>query len=123
MIPYFITFILFYTAYFLVKKLPVSSFISAFLLASAMSLLMVTIITGFWKISTHMTGMGGLTGLILALSYVFDADTMYYLVIVLFLSGLLAAARIRLDAHKPAEIYTGYILGFIMVSAICLLYS
>jgi len=122
-IPYFITFILFYIAYFLVKKLPVSSFISSFLFASAISLLIIIIITYFWKISSHMAGMGGLAGLMLSLSYVFNTDTMYFLVIVFFVSGLLASARIRLNEHKPEEIYTGFILGFIMVFAVCLFYS
>ena len=122
-IPYFITFILFYTAYFLVKKLPVSSFISSFLFASAMTLLIIIIITYFWKISTHMAGMGGLAGLMLCLSYVFNTDTMYFLVIVFFISGLLASARLRLNKHNPVEIYAGFILGFIMVFAVCLFYS
>ncbi len=122
-IPYFITFILFYIACFLVKKLPVSSFFSAFLFASALSLLIIVIITYFWKISTHMTGMGGLTGLMLCLSYVFNTDTMYFLVIILFLSGILASARIRLNAHKPEEIYAGFILGCISVFTVCLFYG
>lgn len=123
MIPYFITFIFFYIAFYLVKKTGISSFISAFLFASALSLLMIVIITYFWKISSHMAGMGGLTGLLLSLSYLYDADTMYFLVIVLFVSGLLAAARIRLNAHRPAQVYAGFALGFITVSAVCLLYS
>ena len=69
-----------------------------------------------------MAGMGGLTGLMLCLSFVFNTDTMYFLVIVFFISGLLASARIRLNEHKPEEIYAGFILGFIMVFAVCLFY-
>ncbi|HJX72357.1 MAG TPA: hypothetical protein VJ346_10400 [Bacteroidales bacterium] len=123
MIPYFITFIFFYLAYYMVKKLAISSFISAFLFASALSLLIIVIVTYFWKISSHMTGMGGLTGLMLSLSVVYDTDTMYFLVILLLLSGLLASARISLNAHKPGEIYTGFVLGFITVFTVCLLCS
>lgn len=122
-IPYFVTFILFYIAYFLVKKLPVSTFISSYLFASAISLLLIIIITYFWKISTHMAGMGGLAGLMLSLSFVFNTDTMYFLVIVFFLSGLLASARIRLDEHKPVQVYTGFILGLVVVFTICVFHS
>ncbi len=121
-IPYFMTFIMFYIAYYLVKKLPVSTFFSSFLFASAMSLLLIVIITYFWKISTHMAGMGGLAGLMLSLSYVFHTDTMYFLVILFFLSGLLASARIMLNEHRPEEVYTGFILGFILVFTVCLFY-
>jgi hypothetical protein len=117
------TFILFYIAYFLVKKLPVSSFIASFLFASAISLLIIIIITYFWKISSHMAGMGGLAGLMLCLSYVFNTDTMYFLVIILLVSGLLASARISLKEHTPEEVYTGFILGFVVVFSICLFYS
>lgn len=122
-IPYFVTFILFYTAYFLVKKLPVSTFISSFLFASAISLLVIIVITYFWKISSHMAGMGGLAGLMLCLSYVFNTDTMYFLVFVFLISGLLASARIRMKEHKPEEVYSGFCLGFVMVFTICLFYS
>jgi hypothetical protein len=121
-IPYFISFIMYYIAYYLVKKLAVSSFISAFLFAAALTLLIIVIVTYFWKISTHMTGVGGLTGLVLSLSFVYNADTMYFLVIVLLVSGLLASARLSLNAHRPGEICAGFALGLITVFAICSLY-
>lgn len=121
-IPYFISFIMYYIAYYLVKKLAVSSFISAFLFASALSLLIIVIVTYFWKISTHMTGVGGLTGLVLSLSFVYNADTMYSLVIILLVSGLLAAARLSLNAHRQGEVYAGFVLGLITVFTICSLY-
>ncbi len=121
-IPYFISFIMYYIAYYLVKKLAVSSFISAFLFASAMSLLIIVIITYFWKISTHMVGVGGLTGLVLSLSTVFNADTMYFLVIILLVSGLLASARLSLNAHRPGEVCAGFALGLVTVFAICSMY-
>lgn len=121
-IPYFISFIMYYIAYYLVKKLAVSSFISAFLFASALSLLIIVIVTYFWKISTHMTGVGGLTGLVLSLSFVFNADTMYFLVIILLVSGLLASARLSLNAHRPGEVLAGFALGLVTVFAICSLY-
>ncbi len=121
-IPYFISFIMYYIAYYLVKKLAVSSFISAFLFASAMSLLIIVIVTYFWKISTHMVGVGGLTGLVLSLSTVFNADTMYFLVIILLVSGLLASARLSLNAHRPGEVCAGFALGLVTFFAICSMY-
>lgn len=122
-IPYFITFILFYTAHILLKKFPVSPFITSFLFASAMTVLVVLIVTYVWKISSHMAGIGGLTGLVLCLSYALKADMMYYLIAVIILSGILAYSRLKLNAHSNAQVYAGFLLGLLVVSSICLIYS
>ena len=122
-IPYLFTFISFYLAYILVKKLPVSSFISAYLFASCMTVLVILIISSFWKISTHMTGIGGLIGLILSLSYLLKTDLMYFLVVVILLSGFIAAARIYLKEHDLSQIYVGFFVGILIVTTICIFYS
>lgn len=122
-VPYFITFLFYYTAYILIKKLAVSSFISDFMFASAVTLLLITILTWFFKISTHLAGTGGLAGLMLSLSWVFDADTTWLLIIILLLSGLLGSARINLNAHKPAEVYLGFLLGFVVIFTVCSFYQ
>ena len=123
LLPYLFTFISFYIANILVKKLPVSSFISAYLFASCMTVLVILIISGFWKISTHMTGIGGLIGLILSLSYLLKTDLMYYLMAAILLSGFIAASRIKLKEHNLAQIYVGFFVGILVVSTICVFYS
>lgn len=122
LIPYFITFMFYYTAHILIKKLAISSFISGFMFASAFTLLLIIILTWFFKISTHLAGIGGLAGLVLSLSWIFDVDTSWLLIIILLLSGLLASARIYLKAHKPAEVYTGFFLGFVVIFTVCSFY-
>ncbi len=122
-VPYFMTFISFYIAHILIKKLPISSLISAFLFAAAMTVLVILIISYFWKISSHMAGIGGLIGLILSLAFILKADLMYYLIIVVFLSGLLGTSRLALKAHNLAQIYGGFFAGMATVFSICMLYS
>lgn len=122
-IPYFITFILFYTAHFLVKKLPLSTFVTSFMFASAMTVLLLLIISYFWKISSHMAGAGGITGLILCISMMLSADLMYYLIIALMLAGILATARLYLNAHNGLQVFSGFLLGLVTVFPICVIYS
>ncbi len=114
-IPYFVTFIFFCIAYYLLKKLHVNYFISAYLFSASITILIVLVITYFWKISLHLVGIGGLTGLIMLLSVEYGVDLTYYLVLTLLVTGLLGTARLKLDAHTPLQIYTGFILGFAII--------
>ncbi|MFO7656820.1 MAG: hypothetical protein R6W78_07115 [Bacteroidales bacterium] len=122
-IPYFITFVLLYTTYILIKKLPLSAFVTSFMFASAMTVLLLLIISYFWKISSHMAGAGGLTGLIMCLSMMLSADLMYYLIVALMLGGILASARLYLDAHNGTQVFLGFLLGLVTVFSICVIYA
>ncbi|NJK86865.1 MAG: hypothetical protein HC906_13715 [Bacteroidales bacterium] len=117
-IPYFLTFILYYTAHFLVGKLSINYYFAAYLFSASILVLTLLIISYFWKMSTHMAGMGGLAGLVLSLSFEFRADLMYYLVLLLVISGILASARLKLNSHTPAQIFWGFLTGIVIVPGI-----
>jgi membrane-associated phospholipid phosphatase len=109
----YITLIFYLAAYFLIRKLPVSAVYQRFLFGACLSILLVLAVSYFWKISTHLVGWGGLTGLILILSLRFHTDLMLLLIISLLLSGSVAFARLKLDAHTPMQVYTGFLLGLL----------
>jgi hypothetical protein len=115
LIPLYITLATYLVAFFLVRRLPVSQIYGRFLLAASLSLLIVLIVSSFWKISAHMTGLGGLTGLVLALSNKLGADMMMYLLAIFFLSGFAGYARLQMNAHSGLQILLGYLTGFITV--------
>jgi hypothetical protein len=115
LIPLYITLATYLVAFFLVRRLPVSQIYGRFLLAASLSLLIVLIVSSFWKISAHLTGLGGLTGLVLALSNKLGADMMMYLLAIFFLSGFAGYARLQMNAHSGLQILLGYLTGFITV--------
>jgi hypothetical protein len=121
-IPYFLTFILFYIAHFLVKRLPLSDIYSLFLFAVSVSVLVMSIITYFWKISAHMVGLGGLTGLVISLSLRYGVNYMVILIIVIMLAGIAGYARLVLTSHNPPQVYSGFALGFLIISFFCLFF-
>lgn len=121
-IPYFITFILFYTAHFIIKKLPLNYFYSVYLFAASVSVLLVIIISYFWKISTHMVGIGGLVGLIFSLSLRMTVNLMGILIFTIIIAGVLGASRLKLNSHSPLQVYTGFILGLITTGFFCLFF-
>lgn len=117
-VPYGITLAFYLAAYLLVREIPVSRVYKEFMLAACLSLFLVFIVSIFWKISAHMAGLGGVTALILSLSVFLEADLMLYLLIAVLSAGLTAYARLRLDAHDPFQVYSGFLLGFVTVLTI-----
>jgi uncharacterized membrane protein len=113
LIPLYITFIFYLAAYLLIKKLPISQVYQKFLFAACLSILLVLMISYFWRISLHLVGWGGLIGLVFSLSILFDKDLMLFLILSILLTGSIGFARLRLDAHTPLQIYSGFLVGFL----------
>lgn len=81
-------------------------------MGATMSILFVLIINHWWKISAHLTGMGGLLGGIL--SYCLSTlsfPTWGTLCIWLALTLVLMYARLWLKAHTPTQVVAGWLLG------------
>lgn len=115
-IPLFITTISFYLGYYLVSRVSPIRIIDAFLFSGVIVLLILLAVSLFWKISIHMAGWGGLTGLVLVLSFVYSLDMTFFLIVIILISGIVASARITLQAHSPIQIITGYFTGLLIVS-------
>jgi hypothetical protein len=113
LIPYFLS------VYFLVK-LPIPFIISAFMLGASLTVASCLIITYWWKISIHLVGIGGLIGFLIAFSIRLYTDVLFFLLISILIAGLLASARLYTKAHKPLQVYLGFMLGFIIMLLVIL---
>ena len=112
----FIMVTLFYllTTYFLKEKTELDPILWQGMGIIAFAVALLTGITFFWKMSAHMTGIGGVLGVLAVLAIYFPSlNLAYLLVATLLLGGLVASARLYLDAHRPAEVYVGLLLGFV----------
>ncbi len=87
------------------------------------SLFFVALISLGWQISAHGTGVGGCLGALggVILRY---GDFALFLPFVLSIiaTGLLLSARLRLDAHTPAQVYAGLGLGVVVSMAAVFLF-
>ncbi len=115
LLPLYITFISYIAAYLLIKRLPVSQLYGRFIFSSCIVLLILIVISHFWQISAHMAGLGGLSGLVIILSKKLGADLMLYLLILFLISGIAGSARLKLNAHSSAQVYSGYLIGLFIV--------
>jgi len=119
--PLAITLIFYILTFFLFLKIPVYRFMHGFMLGSALSVLFTLLINFKWKISIHMIGMGGLTSFILMISVLQNINLFTFLVLTILASGLTGSSRLYLKAHTSGQVYSGYLLGF-MVMGGCLLF-
>lgn len=104
---------LFYTmgVYLMNFLLPLPPLIGIMLWGVAASVVLTLIINLFWKISAHMIGVGGITGAIIGLSYQLGADLLWIIMLLFLIAGCLGFSRLKLSAHQPAQVYSGFLLG------------
>ena len=112
--PYIYTLICYgFWAYFLRATLQLPLFLLLVVVGAMGALLAVTIINHWWKISAHLTGMGGLLGGICSFSLYYSVLPTSLIIIFLTLSLLLMYARLYLNAHTPMQVVSGFILGIL----------
>ncbi len=122
-LPTVFTGMFFCLGYYFLSRIPiVPSFIQSFMLATIIAISLALLITLFWKVSMHMIGIGGLTGALLALSFRFGIDIWLLFSMALVLAGALGSARLYLNAHTPAQVHVGFLLGGLVVFAGSLLF-
>jgi membrane-associated phospholipid phosphatase len=113
LIPYVLS------VYFLIK-LPIPFIVAAYMLGASLTVAACLIISYWWKISIHLVGIGGLTGFLIAFSLRLYTDVLIFLIITIFIAGLLASARLYSKAHKPLQVYSGFLLGFVIMMLVIL---
>ena len=113
-IPLLIIALLYLTGAFILQKFDAPVILSLFLNGSSMVVLAVAIFNWRWKISNHMAGIGGVTGMVLAISMRWMLNEQLILAILFLVAGFTGYARLKEDDHTPAQVYAGYLLGLII---------
>ena len=112
--PLLIIGIFYYLAYYLLKGSHIYPVFSLYMLGSTLLIVFALVTTFYRKISLHMIGLGGLTGLLLGFSQ--HLDRMPYLLYgAVLLSGIVGSARLKIGAHKSSEIYSGFLMGAVVM--------
>lgn len=115
-IPFLITTAYFLlTTWFLYQKTDLDPVLWLGMAVICTSVVILTGISFFWKMSAHMTGTGGLLAVVLVLGNKFpNFEVLYPLLGALVLCGVVATSRLLLQAHRPLEVYVGLATGFIV---------
>ena len=91
--------------------------LSMFILGGAISLIVLTVVNRWWKISGHATAMGGLSAMMYYLmasgNSPFDLQWAFFAVILL--SGMVCTSRLILNRHTLLQVGAGFLNGFLCV--------
>lgn len=121
--PYLFSFLAYvFWALFLWRTMQFPLFLVAIAGGSAVSIFIILFINLRWKISAHVSSMGGLAGAIFGVSYRFAINPLAILFIILALSALVALSRIELKAHTPGQAIAGFMIGFLTIFLPCFLF-
>ncbi|HVD97373.1 MAG TPA: hypothetical protein VNB90_04150 [Cytophagaceae bacterium] len=75
-------------------------------------ILFTAVISNYWKISVHAVGISGMIGLLGAINNKIPDSFLFYPITgMIVFAGLLLSARLYLNAHTPAQILAGVMLG------------
>jgi membrane-associated phospholipid phosphatase len=113
--PFMITAVFYGFTWYLLARVNVPGLITSYAMAAAISVLLVALLSIKWMISLHMMAMGALAGMLIATAFRFNINLTLFLTLAFLGGGLAGWARLSLKAHTAGEIYSGYILGFIVV--------
>ena len=112
-LPYGFTIAFYMFTIYILKQAPIPHLIFDFMIGALSSVILAFFINLKWKISAHMTGIGGLLGSLICVSILLEVNLISYIILTIFISGLVASSRLILKAHTPLQLIGGFILGFI----------
>lgn len=121
----FVSIIYAITTYTVITKLQMSNLIITILAGTTFLLLILTIVTYFYKISIHNAASWGTAGFLLGIFYngLLDPLLLYLSLFFIIISGIVGSARLWLGAHNPHQVLYGSILGFIFCFGAMLLFG
>ncbi|MFB6343904.1 hypothetical protein ACE1ET_19435 [Saccharicrinis sp. FJH62] len=118
LVPMILTFLSYAAAYILLLRFKVPQIVTRFVLGGVLTLLISGTITPFWKISAHMTGIGGFAGAVFMFALVLNQNLSPMVSFIILMGGSLGWARMQLKAHTLLQVTAGFWLGFLTMIAV-----
>ena len=111
MVPYVISIVCCFTCYYLMHLYHIPHFISSILVSALAIQIICALINVWWKISTHSAAIGGVAGALLSFSIIFQFNPLWWLCLVLLLSGMVGTSRMILRQHTLPQVTIGFFVG------------
>lgn len=111
--PYILTSCFYFGLFYLFLDLNIWPSIKVLVFGGGLSVLLTAIINLKFKISAHAVGIGGLISSLIMVSYVLKYNAVPEIAGLFLIAGLIATCRLYLEAHKPSQIYSGFVVGFV----------
>lgn len=112
-IPLIGTMVFYFWPYLVAKNVAAPEAAKMLLLGNFWGIVVVFIITIFFKISMHSSGIGSLLGFVLVLMIVSKSFFAIPLLIILLMTALIFWARHTVAAHSMRELWLGLVVGVV----------
>ncbi|MBO6518031.1 MAG: hypothetical protein JJ975_15940 [Bacteroidia bacterium] len=99
----------------------VHSILKLFVVALALSSVVLAVVSRYKKVSFHVFGWAGMLVLMFVLAQTNGESFVFWVLTTLLVTGIVATARLRLNAHNHSEVYWGFFLGLICNIAVYLI--
>lgn len=112
-LPYIVTLISYAACLVIMTKMNTAMFFRGVIMSALISQIVCVTVNAWWKVSTHMVGMGGLVGALNAFSILFFYNPVWPFCALLLLSGALGTSRIILRQHSLSQVLVGFAIGYV----------
>jgi len=102
----------FVAAFYILKRAYLPELLEGVMWAGIICLTACYLINWRLKLSIHMAAWGGLAGQVFFLGPFRFEGAFEILALLVIAAGVVAAARLKLSAHQPKEIFVGWLVGF-----------
>ena len=113
-LPLLISSIAYVVAYYMVRRIFPDRLLLALLAVSAVLIATVAIVSYFWKLSAHMSAVGGVFATLLYTGVLWQINTSAWIVVIALIAGIVAWARMYVGSHSVAQLIAGLFLGIAM---------
>lgn len=110
-VPYVISIICYLACVYIMDSIHIPHFMSNIVTTALFLQIVCAIINIWWKISTHTSAIGAMTGALFAFSEIFVFNPLWWFGLMVIIAGLLGTSRMVLRQHTLAQVVVGYLLG------------
>lgn len=123
--PYLITISCYIIAAFYLQYIHAPFWLPVFYYGAALASVIDTIITFYWKISAHTSAVGGLTAAVIWLTFarLLIFGPIFWITAAILIAGLVGSARLILNRHTTAQVFAGFVVGFLSVISLLIICS
>lgn len=125
LIPYAFSILCYIGATFYLQHIHAPQWFVMFMAGATLACLVSMVVNLWWKISAHMTGIGGIVALLyqIHLQGLSAFDYFWLLSITMLIAGILGSARMIMRRHGLLQVVAGFINGYFCVTLLMKLFG
>lgn len=113
-IPLIATMIFYFWNYWSIKHMTAPLSLNVLMLGAYLGVIAVFMANIFLKVSMHTAAAGGAIGIVIVLMMIGNYNLLIPLLLTMLIGGIIGTARMVLQAHRPGEIWLGYLIGVLV---------